>query len=204
MSDKIIFMIEGGKALGLIKRHIAEVQRVGAEVRALARELGVDSIFTSRETGVLRSVQFKGKVHPEFKKETKHGSFPKKGSEWAKRLAAQEGYEPASGLIADELGVPLVISYSKTSDNYGSRVIGFPFRECGFLYLSEDGPYAMWMPDVPAEVAHSEAEGYTVAEPAKSFRLEFDGCRRIEREEWEILVAQDSLAKKRAAAQESK
>ncbi|MGC5808004.1 hypothetical protein [Ralstonia pseudosolanacearum] len=53
-------------------------------------------------------------------------------------------------------------------------------------------------PDVPGAVARDEAKGYAVAEPAKSFKLEFEGCRRIEQEEWDILVAQHKLEEKTA------
>lgn len=199
MFEKAIFMIEGGKALDLVKAFIAERIRVSAEVRALAKELGVEHIYTSRATGVLTGVQFKDKVHPDFKKPDRKGiSFPKKGSEWEKRLREQVGHQDQSAIIANAFNVPLSISYSDDAGS-GVRCLGVPFTECGFLYLGADGPYAMWVPDVPAEVAHSESRGYTVGEPAKSFKLEFEGCRRIEREEWEILVAQQKLDEKRAA-----
>lgn len=197
-SEKAIFMIESGRALDLIKHHITEKKRVSAEVRALAKELGVESIYTSQSSGVLTAVEFPGKAHPDFKKPTKRGSYPKKGSAWATRLAEQNGYDSPSNVIADAFQIPLSISYHGKGDAYGSSCIGFPLNECGFLYLSADGPYAMWTPDVLAEVAAYEADGWTVKDPAKSFRLEFDGCRRIEREEWEILVAQHKLEQKRA------
>ncbi|KGV86540.1 hypothetical protein X879_1953 [Burkholderia pseudomallei MSHR3951] len=196
---RVLFMIEGGRALELVKNHVAEAKRVRARVRALALELGVEQIWTDRETGVLRSVRFPGKVHPDFTKPTKNGSHPKKGTEWAKRFDEQKGYECPSYVIADALGIPLEIRYGNTG-GHGFRCIGLPFSACGFAYLGEAGPYVMWVPDVPAEVAASEKGGYTVAEPAKSFKLEFDGCRRIEDEEWDILVAQHNLAKKKATS----
>jgi len=198
-TKNVIFMIEGGRALEMVKHHIAEVKRVAEQSRALALELGVERIFTSLENGTLLSVEFPGKVHRDFTKPSKHGSHPKKGTEWAKRFDAQQGYECPSYVISDALGIPLSISYSLSNGGHGSHMIGYPFSECGFLYLSADGPYAMWVPDVPAIVASNEAKGYTVEEPAKSFKLEFDGCRRIEKEEWDFLVAQHNLEKKRKA-----
>ncbi|WP_150622366.1 hypothetical protein [Pandoraea horticolens] len=54
------------------------------------------------------------------------------------------------------------------------------------------------MTDIPEVVADIEARGYTVEEPTKSFALSFEGCRRLEDEAWEILVAQHKLAEKRA------
>lgn len=203
-TENVIFMIEDGRALELIKEHIAERKRVAAQVRELAGELGAEQVWTDRETGVLCAVQFSGKIPPGFTRPDRNGaSRPKQGTEWAARFKAQKGYANPSETISKELGVPLMINYSgqrKGEDVTGSHCIGFPFTECGFLYLGADGPYAMWVPDVPGEVAKYEAEGYTVKEPAKSFKLEFDGCRRVEREEWDILVMQDRLAKKRTSA----
>lgn len=196
-SEKVIFMIEGGKALDLVKQHINKVKRVRDEVHALAKEIGVEEISTRRDTGILSGVVFKGKVHPDFTKPKKGVSYPKKGTAWAKRFADQSGHECASYVIAENLAVPLSVMYRKSADNWGSRHVGYPFSECGFAYLSADGPYIMWTPDVPAVVKEYEEEGYAVDEPAKSFRLEFDGCRRIEREEWEILVAQHKLEQKK-------
>lgn len=200
MSENVIFMIESGRALELIKEHIAERKRVAVQAHELAKELGVEYVSTSSLTGVLHAVYFRDSVHPDFTKpDSKGASRPKKKTEWAKRFADQKGYEPPSEVIAKAFGIPLAISHAVNGDGVGVRCIGFPLQECGFLWLAEDGPYAMWVPDVPAEVAEDEAKAHTVDEPAKSFKLEFDGCRRIERDEWELLVIKDRLAKKRAS-----
>jgi hypothetical protein len=195
---QLMFMIEGGRALELVKHHIAERYRVAKEVRALALDLGVDNVWTSHEDGTVRRVQFNDIPHPEFTKADKNGSRPKKGTAWAARFAAQKGYENPSNVIAEAFDIPLGIKYGRENGK-GWTLIGYPLRECGFLWLSDDGPYAMWIPDVPAEVAAKEKDGYTVDQTAKSFKPEFDGCRLIEPEEWEILVAQHNLATKRAA-----
>lgn len=199
MSKNAIFMIEGGKPLEMIKQHIAERMRVRQEIRELAKELGVEEVHTDRGNGVLRAVVFTGDVHPEFTKPKKDGaSYPKKGSIWAKRLAEQKGYRDPSEWISSEFGVPLTVSYKTQDGGWGSTCIGNFINECGFLYLSEEGPYAMWVPDVPAYVAQYSGDGTIVDEPAASFKMEFKGCRRIEDEEWEILVLQDKLAKKKS------
>ena len=54
----------------------------------------------------------------------------------------------------------------------------------------------MWVPNVEAEVAIEIAKGNTVDEPANSFKLKFEGCRRIEPEEWEILALKHKLESK--------
>lgn len=201
MSKTAVFMIEGGKALEMVKHHISERLRVQQENRVLAKDLGVTEVCTDNMTGQLRGVVFDGEIHPEFTKpKGRHGiSYPKKKTAWHERFAAQRGHHYAAQWIAEELGVPLWIRYRNERGNGGSS-IGNPLNECGFLYLGVDGPYAMWVPDVPAYVAEHLVEGDAVDEPAASFKLEFEGCRRIEREEWEIIVAQHKLAEKKAAA----
>lgn len=199
--DNIIFMIEGGKALELVKQHIAERRRVLAQNKAIADELGVKEVRVDRETGELRAVVFPGKIPEGWTKPDKHGCcLPKKGAEWWQRFRQQKGHPDPSVTIAEAFKIPMSIEYS-SGGGTGFRHIGSFLHECGFLYMSPDGPYAMWVPDVPGEVAADEARGHTVAEPAKSFKLEFEGCRRIESEEWDLLVAQHKLAKKRAAAE---
>ncbi|WP_432263389.1 hypothetical protein [Cupriavidus sp. TMH.W2] len=198
MAESAIFMIEGGRALDLVKAHISEVYRVDAVVRALAQSVGGDRIYTSREDGRLLSVVFRGERHPDFTLGNKYGSKPKKGTESAVRFAAQVGYRSPEEAIQTELGVLWRINYG-ADGSQGFRMLGVPFSSCGFLWLGDDGPFAMWIPDVQSEVRSAEAGGYVVGGPAKSFCMEIDGCRRIDREEWELLVAQKKLADKQAA-----
>lgn len=199
MNHRAIFMIESGKALHLVRQHISERRRVAKNNAAMASEIGATEIWTSRDDGTVMSVRFGDKHHPEFTKPGRYGSRPKKGTEWAKRFEDQEGYDNPAYVISQEFCIPLSVSYSLPDGGKGWECIGMPLRECGFLYFSALGPYAMWVPDIPAVVADIEARAYTVDESVKSFALAFEGCRRIEGEEWEILVAQHKLAEKRAA-----
>lgn len=200
MAENVLFMIEGGEALEMVKHYIAEKKRVRAANMVIAQELGVEDIFVDRVNGTISAVRFPGQRHPDFTKETRQGSWPKKGTDWHRRFAEQVGYENQSALISETFAVPLSISYkSAAGESHGWRCIGGMLNECGFLWLGEDGPYAMWIPDVEAEVASDLAKSHSVAEPALSFAPVFDGCRRIEQEEWDILVAQLKLARKRAA-----
>lgn len=189
---RALFMIEGGKALELVKAHIAEKDRVTREGRELLSPLSLDDVWTSIEDGTVVRVAFAGQPHPDFTKPTKRGSCPKRGTEWDKRFSQQKGYASPSYLIAEAFGVPLSLSYGRDG-NKGWRTIGIPFSECGFMYIKSESIYVMWVPDVEAEVRASVESGYEVEEPAKSFRLQFDGCRRIVPEEWEAHVAQYKL-----------
>lgn len=201
--SNLYFLIESGKALDLVKAQIAEKKAVRSAVRKLASELGIEEGVTSILHGNLIGVVFRGEKHPDFTKPNRKGhSYPKKHSEWAKRFADAPRHKADTEVISEGLCIPCSLEFTKGSA-HGWQGIGSALQECGFLYLSEDGPYAMWIPDVQAEVSALEADGYAVAEPAKSFEPEFDGCRRIEREEWEIMVAQHRLEKKRVAQEKA-
>lgn len=194
------FLVEGGKALQLVREHIAERNRVATAVSALATELGVSRGPIDRRTGVMLGAVFSGENHQDFKKPDRHGvSYPRKGSAWAQRLKQQHGHADQSQLIAVAFDIPLSIQYagrySDGNEYEGSRIIGSPLAECGFLWLSPEGPYAMWTPDVPGIVAAAQAAGETVTCGAASFELEFDGCKRIRKEEWEIMVLQYKMQK---------
>ena len=198
--EDAIFLIEGGKALELARSHLAEWLRVRKQSQDLARELGVEHVWTSREDGVVIAVDFKGAVPADFTGRGSHGSRPKRGTEWATRFAAQAGYRNPSALLMEGLGIPCFISYL-TKNGHGIRRLGLPFAECGFLWVGERGPYAMWLPDIEAEVRAELAAGRTVEEPAASFRMEFDGCRRISEEEWARIAQAAVQAEEDAAAE---
>lgn len=199
---RVFFLIEGGMALDLINHQIAELERVTEESRALMLELGADEYWSSREDGTVKRVRFIGPVHPDFTKPDKNGSRPKKGTEWAKRFAAQKGYANESSVIANAFNIPLSIQYGKGSLS-GWRAIAYPLSECGFLYLGKEGPFAMWIPDLAAQVRYEHDRGNQVGKREASFKAEFDGCRRIEIEEWELLVAQHNLAAKKASQKDT-
>jgi hypothetical protein len=197
--DSAIYMVESGHVLEMVKEHIRERLRVSADVGDMLKELGTNTCSRSRFNGTLAGVVFPGAVHPQFTKPDREGvSRPKKNTDWHGRFKAQKGYRELEGWISKELGVPLVISY-KGKDCSGSRCIGAAFNACGFLYPCADGPYALYIPDVAAEVAATIAEGYEVEGPAPSFNMDIEGCRRVEKEEWEMVVLQHKLAKKKAA-----
>lgn len=198
--SSLYFLIEGGKALDLVKSYIEAKLVCHNAVRAVLHELGCTEYYHREMDGTLLGVRFPPGVDVpvDFKKPNRTGhQFPRKGSDWEKRFDALPKYFHESSLIQEELHVPTVISYEKEGKEAGVSRFGNPLNECGFLFLGKDGPYAMWIPDVQAEVTRKEKEGYTVAGPAKSFIAEFEGCRRIEKEEWELLVAQHRLDKKR-------
>lgn len=196
MTEPAYFMIEGGRALELVKQYIKDVRRVRNESIALSKELGAERFAINPSSGVLTHVDFGDKARPsDFCLSDKLGSRPKKGTEWARRFAAQKGHENDASLIAREFNIPLSLSYGKT-ELTGWRALGYPLSECGFLYPSGSGPFAMYVVDVPAEVAATKKNGYKVGAPAASFKMEFDGARRIHKEEWDIVVATHALKKK--------
>jgi hypothetical protein len=200
MSDDIkdaIFLITGGPALKLIKKHIADRQALTKRIIAMQKDLGEDNlngVTTDRTNGRVFGFSFK-KIPAGWTQSNSNGtSRPKLGTEWAKRLAAEKGYPHAEQVIAKGLGIPLQL-HVKDKDGEGWRHIGRMLSACGWLYLSSRGPYAMWVPDVPAYVKKAKAAGHRVLAPASTFKLEFEGCKRILDEEWELMVAQHNLKK---------
>jgi hypothetical protein len=202
MQKNAIFLIESGKALELVKAHIAHRVRITQEGLALLKELGVEKnlVWTDRSTGVISCIGAKRGQQPEgfTVPDSKGRSWPKKGTEWAKRFNAQNGYPQQSTEIADAFNVPLNLEYKSKSGGNGWCCIGFPLSECGYLYMSNDGPYGLWIPDIPKIIQEREANGDTVTGDAKKFDMRLEGCRRIEPEEWDILAKQHELAERLA------
>jgi hypothetical protein len=193
-----VFLIEGGKALEVIKQHIQETLRVHRDIKVLCDELGVEDICTDRTSGVLTRVVFKDKVHKDFTvRDGRSTSRPKNGTEWCKRFDAQKGYRHCSAVIEEQLKVVSRLNVITAHGSESWRHLGNLFYPSGFLYMSPDGPYAMYMPDLPRECEAIEAQGETILNlPTRE--LQFEGCKRIEKEEWEIMVLQHKLAEKKA------
>ena len=202
MSDNLIFLIESGRALQLVQHHIAEVLRVNAANRAISEELGITAGTTDPFTGVLLGVVFPGVVPQGWTKPSRNRlSYPKKGSVWAQRMRDQKGYDNPSVAIEEAFAIPTNLEYTNAGGGSGCRAIGHMFKPCGFLYLSKDGPYALYIPDVQAAVREATLRGQDALEPAKSYVPAIEGCRQIDEEEWDLLVAQHNLAKKRSEQQ---
>lgn len=192
------YMIESGKALEMIKHHIAEQIRVQNEILSLLSEIGMTNreVWRDIRTGVLTSIHCKRGEQPEgfTVPDVKGRTHPKKGTDWAKRFEAQRGHVDPSVEIAEALNIPLTLAYTSEDGGRGSRHIGLPLARCGYLFMGVDGPYAMWIPDVEKLVAEHEGKGDMVTGPAKQFSMRIEGCRRIDPKEWEILVKQHELA----------
>lgn len=195
MNDKLIYLIESGPALQAIKDHIAERKRVQTEVLTLAARYGVEQGSICRSTGVLLGVQFRPRQgHPDFCKPRKGVSYPKKGTEAKAAFMRQKGHESESKVISELFCVPLCLNWTHPDGSNWGCCVAFPLTECGFLYFSEAGPYALWIPNVPSAIARMEAEGKKVQQ---SFNPDLPGCRQLMREEWDFMVAQHQLEKKR-------
>lgn len=186
MYESLLFLIDGGRAMSLVLEHLQEMKHAEDLSLALAQELGVERVTVNGMDGAVMAVQFDDVPHPDFEP-GECGWVPRRGTPWSAKFRAQKGYRSPSHLIAHAFGMPLSITY-RSGVSWDSRTIAFPLTDCGFFYHSETGPFAMWVPDIPAEVAALEARGYSVDEPAGSFQMLFDSCRRIEMHDWELLV----------------
>lgn len=192
----LYFAVDGGRTLELARRHVAERAAVEEVNRALAKELGAERYTVDYSTGVLCGVVFPGKPHSDFKKPNKNGvSSSRAKTAWDARLSLMKGYDRRGFSLAKALGVPTDISYRKDGVEQGGGCISGGFSSgVGFLYLSKDGPFALYIPDIAQVVADYEARGYTVCDECKNFKPEFDGARPILKEEWELVVARHKLA----------
>jgi hypothetical protein len=199
----LYFAVESGATLELAHKYVSERLETIKRNAALIEPLGVKKYIQSVTDGTVVGVEFEGKVHPDFKKPNKRGaSFPKAKTEWDAKFSAQTGYDRLGFDLAEALGVPTGISYTSEGRHGCGALVGYGFSAgVGFLYLSTDGPFALYIPDVAAIVSEYEAEGKTVGDECKHFKPEFEGARPILKEEWDLAVARHKLAKAEKAVQ---
>lgn len=184
------YLIEGpGKAMDLITKWLKERDLVLDRTVELAKEVGAQYITQDEETGVLTGVVFPDRAAPVgWTKPDKRGvSRPKAGSEWHARFKAQVGHTKASPLIKEAFGVPTTMICRDAEGRERRMEIGNWFHPCGFATLGAQPPYLLLLPNVAYYVAKAEAQGYIVPPEVKAFKPEFEGCRPISEEDWELL-----------------
>jgi|GEM_PF-2958961 len=202
----LYYIIEGGLALELVQAHIRDVIATDGARAALIKEISdeakVEGAFRHIDKGTLLGVQFeRGHHHPDFTKPKGRNKtcHPKQGTHWAERFKNQPCIETQPSKLVDAYKIPLTMSFVKIEDGKeseeGFRHIGWPpLHEVGFLYLGKDGPYAMWAPDIRAYVKEQEDKGFKVTGPCATYDPDsLEGCRRVKKEEWELMVAQHKL-----------
>ncbi len=203
--ENLFFLIEGpGAALDLVKESIAERIVVKKEILEFLNKIGAETCGMYHD-GTTGGFKFNGTPPAGWKaKNSKGMSFPRKDSGIQKEINALPRYTVTAHHIAAKLGIPLQIIWNdKDGERCGFQCIGYPFNECGFAYPCEDGPYLLWLPDVAAAVNKAAAESMHSGEIDQSlidYRAEFAGCRQIDSEEWEFIVAKHKMEKKRGVA----
>ncbi|AJD82948.1 hypothetical protein PJWF_00054 [Achromobacter phage JWF] len=202
----LYYLIEDGQALELVQAHIRDVIATDGARHALIKEISdeaqVENAYRHVDTGVLLGVTFaRGHHHPDFTKPRGRNKtcHPKQGTFWEKRFKEQPKIETLPRNVVDAYKIPLTLNYVKIENGKeteeGFRHIGWPpLHEVGFLYLGKAGPYALWTPDIVAYARAQEAKGYKVKGECAVWNQDgLEGCRRIKKEEWELLVAQHNL-----------
>jgi hypothetical protein len=204
-----LFMIEGGVMLQVVKDYIQSVLDLRERKIEALKKLGLDSetteVWSSNYDGRMVAVtlprDFKNKA--DWTKPNSQGrSSPKKGTEAHKIFFDKSlGIKSAESVIIEKLKVPTQLAYS-TATGKGFTSIGRMLSSCGFLYMSKDGPYALWIPDVEACVAELKAQNvryksFKVLGGTENWKLEVEGLRPILQEEWDLLVAQKNLEEAR-------
>ena len=203
-SKVAVFLIESGRALELAQQWMQEEHAQRRQAREIGQELGVSRVYLSFDTGVVLGVYFGDKlaVHPDFRKPNRKGaSFPKKHSGWAVRLAQQHERKLTMAQVNKELGIPDSLCVRHAAD--GSeiwRMLSSPVNPSGFLSLSDQGPFAIWTPDVDDAIRQEREAGNEVLTFPKDFKFIIAGTRRILPEQWDLMVAEHRLAKAAQAA----
>jgi len=208
----LYYLIEGGQALELVQAHIRDLLATDAArvelIKEISKEAKVVEACRHIDAGTLIGVRFeRGVQHPDFTKPRGRlkSCYPKKGTKWFARFQDQPRVETTPGALVDAYKIPLSMSYVKIEDgkqtSEGFRHIGWPpLNEVGFLYMGKDGPYGLWTPDIQAYVKDQESRGFKVTGACSTYDPDgLEGCRRIEKEEWEIIVAQHKLKEKKNA-----
>jgi len=185
MTD-LYFEVIDGDALDLVHRYVLDYKRCRAQAVELAKEFGAERYWLGNDGVFALDI-----AHPEFTKRDRKGrARPKRGTAAAARFAQQTPTAFKFGNVAHELGIPHGIAYGNSDGAQGwRRTASHRFHTAGVLFITEDGPYAIYCPDIREAVASLEAEGYTVDPAAKAWQPIIPGCRLIHEAQWKLYVA---------------
>jgi hypothetical protein len=212
-----LFLIEGGPMMDLVKKHLAERDRVHKVKLQILEYLALDpkevEIWARRYDGMVTALRLPSREIPEgfnasnwTKPDNAGRRTPKKGTvEYEIFYAKECRYTPQTELIAKALKVPCSVGY-KSKGGEGWTRIGRMLNECGFLWMhKKDGPFAMWIPDVPAcveemKTRHKGLKDFKILGGADTWSMDMTGIKPILQEEWDLLVAQKNLEEAKAKA----
>lgn len=190
MGKELYFMVESGAILAFAREHVAEHIAQDKRNAQYLKEIGADGRYwRSILDGTVAAVTFPGEPPEGWRKPDRAGrTSPKKGSTAWDRHNRQTGSDVTGSALAKLINLPRSIRYEGDGTDGMSR-LEHGLMACGVLWLSQDGPFAAWVPNIPSRVAEYEAEGYTVDDACKNWRPVIEGARPILKEEWEFLVA---------------
>lgn len=190
------FLIEGeGKAKEIIESWLKEWMAAQERTIAFVKEIGAINHTRCEETGILTGIVFdKGQVPDGWIKPNNRGiTRPKKGTDLYKRFKAQKGCEKFSPIFAKAFNIPTTM-WPTDAEGKKCRVeMGHWFTPCQLVSTGKQ--HGVIIPNVAYYVAKAEAEGLTVPEDVKAFKPEFEGCRQITREDWELIEIQHRASK---------
>lgn len=202
-SKVAVFLIESGRALELAQQWVQDEQVQRRQRREIGQALGVSRVYLSFDTGVVLGAYFGDKlaVHPDFRKPNRKGaSFPKKHSGWAARLAQQHERKLTMAQVNKELGIPDSLCVRHPDGSEVWRMLSSPVTPSGFLSLSDQGPFAIWTPDVDDVLRQEREAGHEILTFPKDFKFTIAGTRRILPEQWDLMVAERRMNKAAQAA----
>jgi len=205
---RLFFLIEGpGRAMDLVTQYVSERSFAIQAINDFAKKVGASAYQTEHDTLRLAGLTFDGPVPLGWKsigntsrRGGKQSFAPRRGSDAYNEMQALPCISTTPDVVADALGIPTMIDYVDANGKYaGGVVLSLPGSECGFAYPSTSGPFLLVTPDVQKAVESCEkslpsiAPHLFIGQSIKDYRPEFEGCRQILREEWDLIVAKHAL-----------
>lgn len=187
------YLIESGPLLDAVKECIEMKAKTREATIRFCERIGVEK-YRAGFRGTPISFIFPGRVIKGFTQRDRHGnSHPKKDGPYYEEWRNIPEHQNSTSVIQSITGIPLFYSYTTTIGN-GSSAIGDIFP-CGFLYLSAEGPYVMYVPDIAKyfEEFKEQTPDAVIKDDADKWQINVEGITEISQAHWELMVAQHKV-----------
>lgn len=193
----LYFLITGpGEAMNIALEEVQRERETREKTFALLKGLGVKH-YRAFHDGQIACVQFEGEVPQHFTRFSKrvgdrHWWRPMKKSPWFEKFYSARREKSVASIIHERLGYDHCVSYEKGGEK-GCTIVGHPFAGCGIAWFNPEGPFLLYIPDATYHARRRMAEGYTVENV--NMDPQYEGCKRITKDEWDLLVLQNKIAR---------
>ena len=191
------YLITDGPLLSAVKTSIKMKRELLESAHAFKDERGAKSFFLSHVEPAVKGLLFdKGvKLPADWKKpDERNFSEPYKKSEEMRLMNSLPKGQNDRDVIYEITGIPQEFEYKKGKPesrayDWGYARAGIPLNEHGFLYLSDDGPYCLWITDLKKVIQDEYLDrGYSVSENVLKWEMNVEGITEISQEKWESIA----------------